>query len=51
MRLLSLPGVKERFLNSGIEIAVTSPEQFAATIKSDIAKWGKVIVVAGIKFE
>ena len=48
VRVLNMPEVKERFLNVGIEVATSSPEQFAATIKSDIAKWGKVIKDAGI---
>ena len=42
---------KERLLNSGIEITVSSPEQFAVTIKPDMAKWGKVIRLADIKRE
>ena len=49
VRVLGLREVKERFLNAGIEIAVSSPAPFAAIIKSDIAKWSKVIREAGIK--
>ena len=49
LRFLNLPEVKERFLNGGEEIVGSSPEQLAATIKSDGAKWGKVIKEAGIR--
>ncbi len=49
VRFLNRPEVKERFLNTGAEVVASSPAQFAATIKSDIAKWSKVIRDAGIK--
>ena len=35
--------MKERFLGNQVEVVANTPEQFAAIIKSDIAKWGKVI--------
>ena len=49
VRALNKPEVKERFLNAGLEIVGNSPEQFAATMKADMAKMGKVIKDAGIK--
>ena len=49
VRALNRADVKERFLNVGVEVVASSPEQFAATIKSEIAKWGKVMRDAGIK--
>ena len=51
VRVLNMPDVKERFLNAGIETATSTPEQFAAAMKSDIAKWSKVIRDAGIKVD
>ena len=36
-------------LNEGAEPVGSKPEEFAATIKSEIAKWAKVIRDAGIK--
>lgn len=41
--------VKERLFNLGIEIVGNSPEAFAAIIKADMAKLGKVIKDAGIR--
>ena len=49
VRFLNRAEVKERFLNTGAEIVASSPEQFAAAVKSDIAKWEKVIKDLGLK--
>ena len=51
VRALNRPDVKERFLNAGVETVGTSPEQFAAIIKSDIARLSKLIKDAGIKLD
>jgi tripartite-type tricarboxylate transporter receptor subunit TctC len=49
VRALNLPEVKEFFMNSGEEIVANTPEQFAATIKTEIAKTGKIIRDANIR--
>ena len=49
VRYITQPAVKERFLNAGAEVVASSPDQFAAFIKADVAKMGKVIKEAGIK--
>jgi tripartite-type tricarboxylate transporter receptor subunit TctC len=49
VRVLNIAEVKERFFNAGEETIGSSPEQLAATVRSDIAKWGKVIKDAGIR--
>lgn len=41
--------VKEKFSNLGVETVGSSPEQFAAKMKSEMVKWGKVIKNAGIR--
>ena len=51
VRVLSLPEIKEKFLNAGKEVIPSSPEQFAATIRSEMAKMGKVIKDAGLRGE
>ena len=48
VRFVHTPEAKERFLNGGTEPAGSSPEAFAALIKSDMIKWGKVMRDAGI---
>jgi len=49
VRFLRQPDVKERFLKTSVEVVGSSPEEFAAFIKSDMARMGKVIKDAGIK--
>ena len=49
VRYLGLPESKERFRTSGLETVGNSPEQFAAAMKADIARWSKVIRDANIK--
>jgi tripartite-type tricarboxylate transporter receptor subunit TctC len=49
VRALKTPDMREKFASQGFEPAGTTPAEFAAYIKSEIAKWGKVIHDAGIK--
>ena len=50
-RILGTPGVREKFLNAGVEPISSSPEQFGNTVKSEMARLGKVIKEAGIHVE
>jgi tripartite-type tricarboxylate transporter receptor subunit TctC len=47
--VLGQPEVRERFFNVGMEVVGSTPEQFAAVIKADMARMAKVIKEAGIK--
>jgi tripartite-type tricarboxylate transporter receptor subunit TctC len=49
--VLDLPEVQEPFRAQGIEVLKSSPEQFTRHIRSETAKWAKVIQAAGIKPE
>ena len=51
VRFLKMPETKERFFNSGVEVVGSTPEELAATMRSDVAKIGKVIKDAGIRSE
>src|SRR6185295_16259596 len=42
-KALALPAVKERIVNVGAEVVGSSPEEFAAFLKSEYASWAKVI--------
>ena len=42
---------KEALISQGLDPFVSTPEQFGALIKSDIAKFDRVIKTANIKFE
>jgi tripartite-type tricarboxylate transporter receptor subunit TctC len=51
VRVLNNPEVKEKLFNTGSDVVGSSPEQFAAAIKSEVARLGKVIKDVGIKAE
>jgi tripartite-type tricarboxylate transporter receptor subunit TctC len=51
VRVVALPDVKERMFNLGMEVAGSTPEQLAALVSSDIAKWGKVIKASGVRVD
>jgi tripartite-type tricarboxylate transporter receptor subunit TctC len=48
-RALRSAEVKDRITGEGMEVVASTPEQFAAYIKSETEKWNKVIKSAGIK--
>jgi tripartite-type tricarboxylate transporter receptor subunit TctC len=48
---VNTPTVKERLLALGATPIGSSPEEFAALIRSDYEKWGPVIKAAGIRGE
>jgi tripartite-type tricarboxylate transporter receptor subunit TctC len=49
--IIALPEVRERLLALGAEPGWGTPDDFAAYMKSEIAKWGKVIKESGAKVE
>lgn len=51
VRALPLPDVAERLAGDGSEFGKNTPEQFAAFVRSEYAKWGKIIKAAKIKIE
>ena len=51
VRALNRPEAKEKFISAGAEVVASSPEQFAAHIKSEMATFSKVIKDAGISIK
>lgn len=49
VRGLAAPEVRERLLALGVEPVTSTPEQFAAFVKSEIAKWGRVVRQSGAR--
>jgi tripartite-type tricarboxylate transporter receptor subunit TctC len=49
--IVQLPEMKERMINDGLDPAGGAPERFADVLKRDIAKWQRVVTIAGIKAE
>lgn len=48
---LKLPDVRAKLEAAGIEIQGGTPQEYATLIKSDLAKWGRVVKEAGIAAE
>ena len=51
VRILRQPDLKEKFLLQGVELVPTTPEEFGAFIRQDIAKWARVIQLSGARAE
>jgi tripartite-type tricarboxylate transporter receptor subunit TctC len=51
VKALQLPDIRERFLTLGAEPVGNTPEEFAAYLKAEIAKWGKVIKESGARVD
>ena len=50
-RILRLPDVAEKLSSFGAQIVGSTPEEFAAYLKAEIAKWGKVARDNNIKLD
>ena len=49
VKILTSGEVKERFGKIGVEVVAGTPEHFAAFLKSEVERWGKVVREANIK--
>jgi tripartite-type tricarboxylate transporter receptor subunit TctC len=50
-RIQRIPDFKEKLAAQGVEPYILGPEQFAALLRSDMAKYAKIIKIANIKLE
>ena len=48
-RVVNEPAMREQLLARGLEIALSTPEEFARYIRSEIERWGRVVRDAGIR--
>lgn len=48
-RITQSQEIRERFAAGGMEAVSGPPEEFAAVLKRDVARWGSVVKQAGIK--
>jgi tripartite-type tricarboxylate transporter receptor subunit TctC len=46
--ILRSPNVKERLAVEGLEVVANSPDEFAASIKADVAKWTRLVKSIGM---
>ena len=51
VKVVALTDVREKMFSLGMEVAGSTPDELGALVKSDIAKWGKVIREAGVRVE
>ncbi len=51
VKALRVPKVRDVLTASGAEIVGDTPAQFAARVKADIAKWGKVVKASGARVD
>jgi tripartite-type tricarboxylate transporter receptor subunit TctC len=49
VKIMHSPELKDRLAATGTEPLTSTPDEFAAYIKREIAKWGEVIRKAGVK--
>jgi tripartite-type tricarboxylate transporter receptor subunit TctC len=48
-RVLHRPDVKEKFFAAGADAVGSTPGEFGAVLKAEIAKWGKLVKEAGLR--
>ena len=51
VKALSVPGVKERYAAQDAERVGSTPEEYAALIRSEVRRWTEVIRVSGISID
>jgi len=51
VKALQMPDVKERLTSQGFETRTSTPDEFAAYIKSEIVKWAAIVKASGAKVD
>jgi tripartite-type tricarboxylate transporter receptor subunit TctC len=51
LKVVALPATREQLLKMGFEIVPNTPEEYAAFLKQEHARWGKVVRDLGLKAE
>jgi len=51
VKVLNTPAVKATLFRQGLDASPSTPQEFGAYIKSEIAKWAKVVKASGAKAE
>ncbi len=49
VKVLGTPALKEQFSGQGLEATPSSPAEFGAYLRSEVAKWSKVVKASGAK--
>lgn len=48
-KIVATPEIRDSFLNQGAEPITDTPEDFAAIVRADVAKWAKIVKATGAK--
>lgn len=51
VRIMQAPDIQKRLANEGAKFSPWTPDQFAAFVKAELAKWAKVVKEAGIRVD
>jgi tripartite-type tricarboxylate transporter receptor subunit TctC len=51
VRVLNLPDIRQAIVDTGAVVGGDSPEEFAAFVRGEHAKWGRIIADAAIRLE
>ena len=51
VRIVNLPDMREKLIGLGAEPAPSTPAEFAALIKSELAKWARVVKESGARLD
>ncbi|MGH8621574.1 MAG: Bug family tripartite tricarboxylate transporter substrate binding protein, partial [Burkholderiales bacterium] len=51
VRVMQTPEIQKRLTSEGAKFTRTTPDEFTAFVKSEIAKWAKVVKEAGIRVD
>jgi len=49
--IVKMPEMQERFVAQGVDLTSSTPEQFAALIKTEVPKWKKIVQDSGAKVD
>ena len=50
-RIVELPDLRDRLSAEGAEVTASTPEQFAAYLKTEMVKWARVVQASGARTE
>jgi tripartite-type tricarboxylate transporter receptor subunit TctC len=48
-KIVATPEIRDAFLSQGAEPVTDTPEEFAAIVRSDVAKWAKIVKATGAR--
>ncbi|MBI3067606.1 MAG: tripartite tricarboxylate transporter substrate binding protein [Betaproteobacteria bacterium] len=51
VKILAAPDLRQKLTAQGADPATNTPEQFAAYVKSELARWGKVVQATGARVD